>query len=189
MPLSGLCFRSNPWSRLSDHIKSVKPPVWNARRHRTNEGIAENKRGQQLDPLSLDTNVYLGVNFYSTRHYDEATQQLKKTLDIAPDFWFAHAYLGRTNRALGRLPGAISELQKAQLLSGGLSETSSRLGVAYATQGEKAKMRDIPEKLKRQIPMFLHTVLRHCTPILGTKTTHSNICKRPTKAVRSTCLL
>jgi tetratricopeptide (TPR) repeat protein len=122
---------------------------------RTNEGIAENKRGQQLDPLSLETNVYLGMNFYYTRHYDEATQQLKKTLDIAPDFWFAQAYLGRTYRALGRLPEAISELQKAQLLSGGLSETSSGLGVAYATQGEKPKARDILQKLKTQTDPYV----------------------------------
>ena len=122
---------------------------------RTNEGIAENKRGQQLDPLSLDTNAYLGINFYYTRHYDEAAQQLKKNLDLASDFWFAHAYLGRTYRALGRLPEAISELQKAHLLSGGLSETSSGLGVAYAIQGEKAKARDILEKLKRQTDPYV----------------------------------
>ncbi|MGA8622645.1 MAG: tetratricopeptide repeat protein [Candidatus Sulfotelmatobacter sp.] len=83
----------------------------------TDEGIAENKRGQELDPLALDTNVYLGMNFYFTRHFDLAVEQLKRTLEIEPNFWFAHAYLGRTYRALGRLPEAIAELQKAERLS------------------------------------------------------------------------
>src|ERR1700680_1606857 len=122
---------------------------------RTNEGIAENKRGQELDPLSLDTNVYLGINFYYTRHYDAAVEQLKKTLDIAPDFWFAHAYLGRAYGKLGRLPEAIAELQKAKQLSGGLADTWSGLGVAYATQGEKTKAREILEKLKAQTDPYV----------------------------------
>ena len=122
---------------------------------RTDEGISEDKLGQELDPLSLDANVYLGMNLYFTRHYDAAVAQLKKTLEIDPNFWFAHAYLGHTYRAMGRLPEAIAELQKAQQLSGGVSETSSGLGVAYATHGDKTKAREILEKLKTQTTPYV----------------------------------
>jgi tetratricopeptide (TPR) repeat protein len=117
---------------------------------RTEEGIAEDKRGQELDPLSLDANVYLGMNFFFSRQYDLAIEQLKKTLEIAPDFWFAHAYLGHTYRAMGRLPEAVAELQKAEQLSGGIGETWVGLGIAYATQGKQREAREILEKLKRQ---------------------------------------
>ena len=122
---------------------------------RTNEGIAESKLGQELDPLSLDTNVYLGINFYYTRHYDAAVEQLKKTLDNSPDFWFAHAYLGRAYGKLGRMPEAIAELQKAEQLSGGLADTWSGLGIAYAAQGEKTKAREILERLKAQTDPYV----------------------------------
>lgn len=122
---------------------------------RTNEGIAESKLGQELDPLSLDTNVYLGLNFYYTRHYDAAVEQFKKTLDITDDFWFAHAYLGRAYEKLGRLPEAITELQKAKQLSGGLADTWSGLGVAYASQGDKTRAREILERLKAQTDPYV----------------------------------
>jgi eukaryotic-like serine/threonine-protein kinase len=121
---------------------------------RTDEGIAESKRGQELDPLSLDTNTYLGMNLYYTRHYNAAAEQLRKTLEIEPTFWFAHAYLGRTYRKLGR-PDAVTELQKADVLSGGLSDTKSGLGIAYATQGEKTKALQILEKLKTQTEPYV----------------------------------
>ena len=118
-------------------------------------GIAQSRLGQELDPLSLDTNVYLGINFYYTRQYNAAVEQLKKTLDITPDFWFAHAYLGRTYGKLGRLPEAIAELQKAKELLGGLADTWSGLGVAYSTQGEKAEAREILERLKGQTDPYV----------------------------------
>ena len=86
---------------------------------------------------------------------DAAVEQLKKTLDSASDFWFAHAYLGRAYGKLGRMPEAIAELQKAEQLSGGLADTWSGLGVAYARQGEKAKAREILERLKAQTDPYV----------------------------------
>ncbi len=117
---------------------------------RTQAGLEESRRGAELDPLSLDTNIYYGQNLYLNRHYNEAVDQLKKTLEVEPNFWFAHAYLGRSYRSLGRLPEAISELQKAEELSGGIAETRSGLAVTYAAQGNQAEARKILEKLKVQ---------------------------------------
>jgi tetratricopeptide (TPR) repeat protein len=84
------------------------------------------------------------------RHYEMAVEQLKKTLEIEPDFWFAHAY-GK----LGRLPEAIAELQKADQLSGGIAETWLGLGVAYATRGEKTKAREILQRLQAQTDPYV----------------------------------
>jgi serine/threonine protein kinase/Tfp pilus assembly protein PilF len=122
---------------------------------RIDKGIAENKRGQELDPLSLDTNTYLGMNLYYTRHYEAAAEQLQNTLEIEPDFWFARAYLGRALGKLGRLPQAIAELQKAAQLSGGIADAWSGLGVAYTTQGDETRAREILEKLKAQTDPYV----------------------------------
>ena len=47
---------------------------------RFDEGIAETRRALATDPLSLPINWNLGLNFYYARRYDEAVEQLKKTL-------------------------------------------------------------------------------------------------------------
>src|SRR4029450_5087246 len=58
------------------------------------ESIAEGKRAQELDPLSLITNAALARPFYNARRYDEAIAQSKKTLEIDPKFARAYYWLG-----------------------------------------------------------------------------------------------
>jgi tetratricopeptide (TPR) repeat protein len=49
----------------------------------------------ELDPLSLINNADLGTAYYFARRYDEAIDQLRKTLEMDPSFYPAHASLGR----------------------------------------------------------------------------------------------
>jgi TolB-like protein/Tfp pilus assembly protein PilF len=60
---------------------------------RSEEGMAEGGRGLELDPLSLVRNTRLGMLFYFARKYDKAIKQLKKALDMDPNFGQAHAWL------------------------------------------------------------------------------------------------
>jgi len=76
-------------------------------------GIAELKRAQQLDPLSLIINADLGGAFVAARHYDEAITQLRKTIEMDPRFYFAHWNLGEALELKGQLPEAIAEYKKA----------------------------------------------------------------------------
>lgn len=50
---------------------------------RTDEGIAEHVRAQELDPLSLIISAGLGGAFTIARRYDEAVEQLQKTRDMS----------------------------------------------------------------------------------------------------------
>jgi len=114
---------------------------------RAQEGTAESKRGQELDPLSLDTNIYYGLSLYFAGKYDAAEIQFRKTLDLEPDYWFARAYLGRTYARTGRIKEAIAELEKAVKLSDGITETRTGLGVAYVANGQSMEARQILDKL------------------------------------------
>jgi len=76
-------------------------------------GIAELKRAQQLDPLSLIINADLGGAFVAARRYDEAITQLRKTIEMDPRFYFAHWNLGEALELKGQLPEAIAEYKKA----------------------------------------------------------------------------
>ena len=51
-------------------------------------------RAVELDPLSLIINADLGQNFMLARRYDEAIEQLRKTLAMDPRFYYARWTLG-----------------------------------------------------------------------------------------------
>ena len=98
--------------------------------------VAEARRARELDPLSLLTNAIEGhVLFYAGRD-DEAMQSLQRTLEIDPDFWIAHLFVGKVHLGRDQLPAAMAEFEKARALSHGNSETISLLGYAMARAGD-----------------------------------------------------
>lgn len=75
--------------------------------------IAEGNRAVQLDPLSLIINADLGQDFMLARRYDEAIDQLRKTLAMDPRFYYARWTLGEVLQMKGQLLEAIAEYGKA----------------------------------------------------------------------------
>ena len=75
--------------------------------------IAELRRAQQLDPLSLIINADLGVAFATARRYHEAIAQLRKTIEMDPRFYYAHWNLGVALELKGELREALAEYKKA----------------------------------------------------------------------------
>src|SRR5205809_804814 len=114
--------------------------------------IAELRRAQQLDPLSLIINADLGVAFATARRYDEAIAQLRKTIEMDPRFYYAHWNLGVALELKGELREALAEYKEAAELD----DDPIVLGLtahAYAKLGE----RDQAVKLLAQ----LHQVAAH----------------------------
>ncbi|HET9528846.1 MAG TPA: protein kinase, partial [Blastocatellia bacterium] len=106
---------------------------------RTSEAISEARRAQELEPVSLSTNMNVGWQLYFARQYDEAIAACKKTLDLDPNFVQARWALGRAYVQKGIFNEAIEELQKSVLDSGGGPVYLSALGYAYAASGKKGK--------------------------------------------------
>jgi serine/threonine-protein kinase len=84
---------------------------------RFEEAIAEGKRSVELDPLSPIINADFGNTLYYARRYDEATTQLRKAIDLDPNFFYSHYNLGEVLQANGDLTGGIAEYEKAKQLS------------------------------------------------------------------------
>jgi len=57
---------------------------------RIEESLAESRRALELDPLVLILNVHLGWHYLYARQYDQAIEQLRKTLEMDPYFRQAH---------------------------------------------------------------------------------------------------
>lgn len=108
---------------------------------RLSEALVEIKHAQELDPLSLVANTVLGYTYSKARQYDQAIQQLKKTIDMDRNFYLAHLHLGDVYEEKGMYPEAIVEHQTAEVLAGEHPEAAAKnaasLKGAYAASGVK----------------------------------------------------
>jgi tetratricopeptide (TPR) repeat protein len=99
------------------------------------EALAEAKRAQELEPLSLIISAGLGEAFCTAQQYDTGIAQLKKTLEMDPNFVPALVTLGSVYTQRGMFREAISMLEKATALSQG--HQRAFLGWSYARAGRK----------------------------------------------------
>jgi TolB-like protein/Flp pilus assembly protein TadD len=118
---------------------------------RRNEAIAERKRAQELDPLSLVINFELGVAFFYSRDYDKAIEQFQKTLELDPNFPPPHVFLPAAYEQKGMYREAMAEFKRANPQLGGpeSSLTKGGLGRLYAILGKKNEARTELDELKQ----------------------------------------
>jgi tetratricopeptide (TPR) repeat protein len=86
---------------------------------------------------------------YVARRYDEAKEQLRKTLEMDQGFPQAHVFLGLVYQQEGRDREALAEVQKAVDLSGRPPEILSALGYVYAVSGRREASK-ILDEMKEQ---------------------------------------
>jgi len=105
------------------------------------EAVAEMKRALELDPLSLMTSTNLAGRFLSSRQYDQAIEQLQKTLELDPDFWPARAYL------------CEAYLRKGMYLKATAENRGDKQGLAriYALSGRKSEALKLVPELKEEV--------------------------------------
>jgi len=125
---------------------------------RFDQAIFELRRALELDPLSLPINASLGRTYYLARRYNEAMEQLRKTLEMNPGFYYAHWNLGSALAANVAMGAAIAEYQHARALS----DDPLVLGLlarAYASSGNTIEAEKILNQLselstKRYVPAY-----------------------------------
>jgi len=100
------------------------------------EAIAEMKRAQELDPLSLIINSELGTNYIMARQYDKAIEQLRKTIEMDPTFYYAHWNLGEAYELKGSFPEALAEYQTSKRLVDD-PNILGLMGHLYAVSGKR----------------------------------------------------
>jgi TolB-like protein/Tfp pilus assembly protein PilF len=101
---------------------------------RWEEAIAQAKWAQELDPLSVETNLSLGSKYYWAGRYDEAIEQYKKTLELDPKYPPVHDYLADVYARKRMHQEAIAEEQKYLSLSGD-EEGAAALGRDFGAFG------------------------------------------------------
>lgn len=113
------------------------------------EAIAEDRKAESLDPLSLVIVVDVaGEALIPAGQYEQAIQQCRKILEMDPQFALAHWDLGRAYEGKGMYKEAVAEMQKAVELSGGDAVFTSHLGRAEALAGRRDEAIKILNQLK-----------------------------------------
>jgi len=115
---------------------------------RNGEGIAELKKAESLDPLSLIISADLADALCIAHRYDESVQQSEKTIEMDPHFAVAHYQLGQALQQKQRHDEAIREFRRALELSGRNTTFESNLANAYAVSGRKEEAMKIVKELE-----------------------------------------
>jgi tetratricopeptide (TPR) repeat protein len=118
------------------------------------EAIAEMRKAENLDPLSLIISTDMADALLIAHHDDESMQQSRKALDMDPNFALAHYQLGQAFVQKRMYKEAIAELQEAIELSGDNSTFASNLAYAYAVSDTKDEAVRILTDLKNRNHAF-----------------------------------
>ncbi len=101
---------------------------------RFEEAKLELRNAQHLDPLSLLINTDVGLQLYFARQYEPAIQQMRKTLEMDPNFVPAQRALEEAYAQSGMYKEAVGELQRVLTLSGN-GDFAASIGEDYTKSG------------------------------------------------------
>jgi len=118
---------------------------------RFTETLAEIRKGQALDPLSLIINTNVAAYLWYNGRKAEAIEQFRRTLDLDPAFAFAHMRLGQLYVSVGDRQHGLQELEKSVELSDRSGEALSHLGYTYAQFGRHDDALKIVAELKEKL--------------------------------------
>ena len=105
---------------------------------RSAEALRAIEQAMALEPTSPLAGTLRAEFLYHARRYDDARDQLRKTLAAAPGFWIARQYLGQLHLVAGNLGDALGEFESARR-SGGSYAPLAAIGYTHALAGRRAE--------------------------------------------------
>jgi tetratricopeptide (TPR) repeat protein len=117
---------------------------------RNSDAIAELKKAQNLDPLSLIINADLAELLLIAHFTNESIQQSRKTIEMDVNFPLAHNQLAVAYLQDQKHVEAIAELQTAVRLSAGSPTCIANLARAFAASGRRNEAVQLLGDLKKR---------------------------------------
>lgn len=117
---------------------------------RFDEAIAEMRKAEDLDPLSLIINADLAELLGLAHFYDDSIRQSLKTIEMDPNFALAHNQLAQAYLQKHMYADAVAELQKAVELSRDSPTCIANLARAYVASGKRSEGVKLLEVLKKR---------------------------------------
>jgi tetratricopeptide (TPR) repeat protein len=122
--------------------------------NRDDEALAEIKRAHECDPLSLIINSILGLIHGLNGNLAEAEAQLKRTIEMDPNFGRTHLFLAGIYEQQGKFEEAIDEYEKHAATVGVPAEIIAKswaaVRQAYKTGGPKGYWQALLDLAKKR---------------------------------------
>ena len=117
---------------------------------RFDEALAEMRKAENLDPLSLIINADLAELLGLAHSYDDSIRQSLKTIEMDPNFALAHNQLAQAYLQKHMYAEAVAELQKAVELSRDSPTCIANLARAYVASGKREEAVKLLNTLKKR---------------------------------------
>jgi serine/threonine-protein kinase len=111
------------------------------------DAISETKRALDSDPLSLLTQLWLGILLVLARKWDQALDQGRLLLELYPAEFWGHFVNGVAYRGKRMFEEAITAMRAALEASGGAAAMAGWLGLTLGLGGEAAEARSLLDRL------------------------------------------
>ncbi|MBA3351576.1 MAG: hypothetical protein H0U23_03975, partial [Blastocatellia bacterium] len=134
---------------------------------RPDDALAEIKRAQELDPLSLIIGLNVAVMYMNKNDDNSAVAQCRATIELDPKWWGSYHWLGVAHLRFGRNQQAVSELQKGVELSNRSAWPVSFLGYAYGITGKGSEAKAILTELEEKYPKREATAMQIAAVHMG----------------------
>ena len=119
---------------------------------RFDEALAEVRRAQELDPLSVIISTSAATVLYYARKYEASVDHFLSVLDVDSRFAPTWRGLGGSYEMMGRYDEAIAAFSKARDLTGGSTYSIMALAHVLALCGRRDEALGLVEELRREAP-------------------------------------
>jgi len=110
--------------------------------------LAEMKKAEESDPVSVSIKRDLAVIFYYSRKYEEAAEHCHGAIELDRNFHGGYWALGLAYEGLSLYSESVSAFQKGLELSPDTPRLLGSLGHAYAASGKHSEARDVLSRLQ-----------------------------------------
>ena len=118
---------------------------------RHKEAIKEARQARELDPLSGKMITVVGETMFWAGQFDEAIEDLKKTIGMDTSQYYPRYLLGITYQAKHLMKESLAELEKSfRLPEADNPATETTLAVAYYLNGQRAEADKLLDTLEKK---------------------------------------
>ncbi len=117
-------------------------------RLRWDESVAVSEQAVAMEPLSILSNLNLGMMLLWAGRTTRAIEQLRKVIELEPHFPLAHSLLGCAHASEAHYDDALPLLEEAVKLSNRFPDTVAVLAVGYAEAGRTEEAQQLLGELR-----------------------------------------
>ncbi len=109
----------------------ISDAIADSQHGRYSESIAKLNEAMKTEQQSVAIHYLQGLNYYRSKMFPEAVEELQKVVQLSPDYSLAVFNLGMAQAHAGQIDSAIETLKRALQLDGSNFEAAYNLGAAY----------------------------------------------------------